>query len=319
MIENAIILAGGFGTRLRPLTFDIPKPLLPVGGRPFLETQFIRLKRAGIKQVILSIFHQAPAMKKALPKLRHFGLKIRLLKEARPLGTGGAIAFAWPDHSKPCLVLNGDVLSDFDIGSLAHFHSAQNAEASLWAIEVADTSAFGVMETGPSGEVARFVEKPRPGESESKKINAGLYALSPKVLGLVPAGKAVSVEREVFPSLLQRGMRVLAFKAKKAPYWNDIGTPAAYLRANLDVAEGRLRIPGLWPRPGMHLMIGKGSKIAPDAVVEGSLLLDGCKVGAGARLEASVLGRNCVIEKGVRLRAGAVLGKGTRLTEGSHA
>ena len=319
MIENAIILAGGFGTRLRPLTLDTPKPLLAVGNRPFLETQFYRLKKAGVKRVTLSVFHQAAQMKAALRKLDSFGLKVTLAKEPRPLGTAGAIAWAWPDKNKPCLVLNGDVLSDFEIGQLSQSHLKSGAKATLWVIDVAETSAFGVIESDRLGVIRRFVEKPRPGETESKAINAGLYALSSEVLRLIPQGRAVSIERETFPSLLQNGMPAYAFSAPQRPYWNDIGTPAAYLRANLDLLQGRLKIGSLFKGLKGASVIGPGCKVAADAQVTGSLLLEGCKVGSGARIEGAILGKRCIIGAGVSLREGAVLGAGTHISEGSRA
>lgn len=319
MIEDAIILAGGFGTRLRPLTLDTPKPLLPVGNRPFLETQFYRLKQAKVKRVVLSVFHQAAVMRRAVAKLQRFGIKVRVVEEPRPLGTAGAIAYSWPDKSRPCLVLNGDVLSDFQVLPLAQQHLQSGAGATLWVIEVAETSAFGVIETSPDGAISRFVEKPKPGESDSKLINAGLYALSPQVLKMIPSGRPVSIERETFPELLKQGVGIRVHAAETQPYWNDIGTPPAYLRANLDVLQGRLKLGPLWKSLKGGAVIARGCKIAKDASVEGSVLLQGCKVGPGAKVEGAILGKNCVIDARAHVRAGSVLGKGTRLTEGSYA
>ena len=319
MIENAIILAGGFGTRLHPLTLDTPKALLPVGNRPFLETQFYRLRQAGVKRVVLSVFHQAAQMKKALKGLDKFGLKVSLAKEPKPLGTGGAIAFAWPDKTKPCLVLNGDVLSDFEIAPLVAAHAKTGAKATLWVIEVRDTSAFGVIEADRLGAIRRFVEKPKAGETPSKWINAGLYALSSEVLRLIPPGKAVSVEREVFPGLLRQGMPAFAYADQGLPYWNDIGTPKAYLNANLDVLAGRLKLGPLWKGLKGSSVIAPGCKLGKGALIEGSLLFGGCKVGEGAQLRGVILGQGCVVGAGASLREGAVLGKASRISEGSRA
>jgi mannose-1-phosphate guanylyltransferase len=167
--------------------------------------------------------------------------------------------------------------------------------------------------------IRRFVEKPRPGESASRRINAGLYALSPSILKLIPPGRALSVEREVFPQMLLQGMLSRSFSAKGKPYWNDIGSPAAYLRANLDVLEGRIGLPGFWKGLKGGSVIAKGCKIAPGAVIERSVLLQGCQVGPGARIRGSVLGTACKIGAGASLREGTVLGRGTKITEGSHA
>ncbi|HXC65439.1 MAG TPA: nucleotidyltransferase family protein, partial [bacterium] len=205
MIKQAVILAGGFGTRLRPLTTKTPKPLLGLGGRPFLETLFLRLSQAGVRHAVLSAHHQSQVLRAALPKLRRFGLKVTLIRESKPLGTGGAIRFAWPDPAQPCLVLNGDILTDLDLGPLAKAHLASGADATLWSLVVEDTSAFGVIERDRKGRVTRFVEKPKPGQSRSRDVNAGLYALSASVRAAIPAGRAVSVEREVFPGLLASG------------------------------------------------------------------------------------------------------------------
>lgn len=319
MIENAVILAGGFGTRLQPLTFDIPKPLLPVGNRPFLETQFFRLKQAGVKRVVLSVFHQAPQMRAALKTMNRFGLKVSVALEPKPLGTGGAIAFAWPDRSKPCLVLNGDVLSDFAISPLVRRHEQSGAKATLWVIEVQDTSAFGVIESSGGGRIKRFIEKPKKGQTRSHSINAGLYALSPEVLGLIPRGKMVSIEREIFPRLLSEKMSAFAFKAARRPYWNDIGNPAAYLRANLDLLDGRMKLGALFKGLKGDSVIGKGCTIGKGAEISRSVLLPGCRVGEGARIEGAVLGRHCEIGKGASIRPGAVLGASTILPEGSRA
>lgn len=315
MIEDAIILAGGYGTRLRPLTLERPKPLLPVGNRPFLETQFFRLAEAGVKRVRLSVFHQASRIKSALPKLRKSGLKVSVIVEQKPLGTGGAIRFAWPDPKLPCLVLNGDVLSDFKPAPLVRFHREKKGLATLWLIAVEDTRAFGVAET-KAGRILRFVEKPRPGESKSKLINAGLYALGPEVLKYIPKGKAVSVEREVFPALLAGHETVLGYSQPEAPYWNDIGTPAAYLRANLDAAWGRVKLGGFW-KGGFKdgVVAGPGSRIHPHARVRNSVLLEGAQVEEGAEMEGVVLGTKARVGPNVHLHPGSVLGSGTHITE----
>lgn len=337
-ITDAVILAGGFGTRLRPLTARTPKPLLGVGGRPFLESLFIRLASAGVKRVVLSVHHQAGELRKALPGLRRFSLDVSLRRETRPLGTGGAIRFAWPDPARPCLVLNGDVLSDFDLRDLQRAHRAGRAAATLWVVPMEDTRAFGVVETDRRMRVTRFVEKPRPGQSASRLINAGLYALEPGVLDHIPAGRAVSVEREVFPALLKAGLRVQASKGAGPAYWNDIGTPAAYLRANLDLLQGRLwRGKGLavalWGHPdragnlvaasaridrGAHVafsVLGPDCRVEAGASVRGCVFQKDCRVSAGARLEGVLLSEGVRVGARCELKPGAVLGARSRLAD----
>jgi mannose-1-phosphate guanylyltransferase len=342
MIRDAVILAGGFGTRLRPLTARTPKPLLPLGGRPFLESLFARLSQAGVTRVVLSAQHQADVLKQALPKLRRFGLKVELRREPKPLGTGGAIRFAWPDPAKPCLVLNGDILSDLDLRPLIRAHSRSKAAGTLWVIPVEETSAFGVLECGPGGRVRRFVEKPRPGESPSRLINAGLYALQPAALGVIPAGRVVSVEREVFPLMLQRGWDLRAYEAEAPVYWNDIGTPASYLQAHLDLLNHRLwhgrgLALKLWGKPDRRgnllglgakvdagafvsqSVLGAGAKVEDGARVEASVLLDGVRVGKQSRVQRALLGHGAVLGARVELRPGAVVAPASKLMDDSKA
>ena len=340
MIRDAVILAGGFGTRLRPLTARSPKALLPVGNRPFLESLFLRLVQAGVKRAVLSVHHQAGALKAALPGLRRYGLAVSLVREREPLGTGGAIRFAWPDPQAPCLALNGDILSDLDIGALAAVHLRGGAAATLWAIRVQDTAAFGVIESGPGGRVTRFVEKPRPGESPSHDINAGLYALDPSVRGRIAADRAVSVEREVFPGLLAAGATLRLYRAPRSVYWSDIGTPAAYLRAHRDLLGGALGAGGLagrlWGAPDRQGSLrGAACRVATGARVEQSVLGPRCTVAQGARVEGSVLGADCAVGEGALLQGvllapgcrvgarcqippGTVLGPGSRLADDSR-
>lgn len=314
-ITDAVILAGGIGSRLRPLTSRTPKPLLSVGGRPFMETLFARLAQAGVKRAVLSVHHHAGELRRALPGLRRHTLKLVLRREPAPLGTGGAIRYAWPDPAKPCLVLNGDVLSDFDIGLLQASHARGKALATLWVIPVKDTRAFGVVETDRRGRVTRFVEKPAPGESSSPLVNAGLYALEPGVLASIEAGRSVSVEREIFPLLLKRGLELRTCASPATVYWNDIGTPASFLRANQDLLRG-----GLWKGRGLALKLwgrpdGRGNLLAPSAAVSGGAQLDFCVLGPDCKVEGDARLSNCVLMKGAQVGAGSVL-EGAILAEG---
>jgi mannose-1-phosphate guanylyltransferase len=336
-----VILAGGFGTRLRPLTTRTPKSLLGLGGRPFLETLFLRLAQGGVERAVLSVHHQAGVLAAALPKLRRFGLRVALMREPKPLGTGGAIRFAWPDPEQACLVLNGDILSDLDLAPMVKAHASSGADATLWSIRVDDTSAFGVIERDARGRVTRFVEKPKPGQSRSRDINAGLYALAPSVRAAIPAGRAVSVEREVFPGLLEAGAELRLYRSPRAVAWSDIGTPAAYLKAHADLLHARLwkgKGPALllWGRPDRHhSLLGPGCNVASGARVSESVLGPRCVVGTGVVVENSVLAGGCVVGEGAQLRGallaervtvgarcvlspGVVLGPGARLPDDSR-
>ncbi|MES2200710.1 MAG: nucleotidyltransferase family protein [candidate division FCPU426 bacterium] len=244
MIQDAIILAGGLGTRLEPLTLHTPKVLLPVFGRPFLESQLFRLSRAGVLRVRLSLGHQAQAVLNALPRIKKFGLKVSAVRESSPLGTGGAIRKAWPHPQKPCLVLNGDVLSDSDIGAFAKAHLASGAVASLWLLRRENVSRYGVLTLGQKKRILRFEEKPK--RARAGLINAGLYAFQPELLEFIPRSGAFSAERELFPRLLSSGSKVQGYEDPRPPYWKDIGTLEAYVEANTDAACGRVKLEGFW-------------------------------------------------------------------------
>lgn len=321
-IRDAVILAGGLGSRLLPLTRRTPKPLLALGGRPLLECLFARLAQAGLRRVVLAARHQASAIERSLPGLRRFGLRVELRREARPLGTAGALRRAWPDPRRACLALNGDVLSDFDLGLLLRDHAAAGAEATLLAVQVGDPAAYGVLETDRRGRLLRFVEKPRPGQSASRRINAGAYALEPGLLELIPPGRACSLEREVFPALLQAG-RPLRVHLARGCYWRDIGTPAAYLQANRDLLRGRLwggrgLARRLWGRPDAQGNLwGPAVLREPGCRVRGSVIGRGCRLGSGARVDFSVLGEACSLGPGARL-SGALLAEGARVGAGGQ-
>ncbi len=247
VITDAVILAGGLGTRLRPLTLATPKVLLPVHGRPFLETQFFRLRQAGLRRITLSLGHQADQVEAALPSLKKFGLKVGVVREKKPLGTGGAIRHAWLDRRKPCLVLNGDVLSDAAILPFVRFHASSGALASIWVVRVPDASSYGLVKLGPDGGIRSFAEK--PALSRGKKsglINAGLYALQPEALSFIPRTGPASAERGLFPAMLAAPARVMGFQDPVPPYWRDIGTLEAYFRANMDAASDKVKLRGFW-------------------------------------------------------------------------
>jgi NDP-sugar pyrophosphorylase family protein len=319
---DAIILAGGFGTRLRPLTLGTPKPMVPLANQPFLATLLHRLAKAGVERAVLSAFHQAGELRRSLPRFKRFGIRLSVVAEREPLGTGGAIRYAWLDPRRPTLALNGDALSDFDIRTLLASHRARRAHCSLWVRPVEDPSAFGVIESRRDGAITRFIEKPRPGETDSRAINAGVYVLEPEVRALIPEGRAVSVERETFPALLAHGLRSFAFHGSPKAYWRDIGRPEEYLQANLDVLDGVLpsyqaKPRPLWARPGRgRVLLAPGCRVAAGARLERSVLGAGCSVASQAELNASVLWEGCRIGAGARVQ-GALLGRGVMV--GEHA
>ena len=317
----AIVLAGGEGTRLRPLTWTTPKPLLPIVNRPFLEHQLSWLAGHGVTGVVLSLGYRSDAFAG-----RSFSdLPLQVAAEPEPLGTAGAIRFAAEAGgvTSRFLVCNGDVLTDLDVSALVRFHEAREAEATIALTRVEDPSAFGVVPTGDDGRVLRFVEKPPPGEAPTDWINAGTYVLEPSMLDDIPSGRAVSIERETFPGVLARGGKLYALPSPA--YWLDIGTPAKYLEANAD----RLR------RGGGASLIGPGATVSPGAAVDGSVLgagvvvesgakvlrsvlFDGVRVGAGAEVTDSVLAAGAVVEAGAAVSGITIVGPGAVVPPGER-
>ncbi len=270
---RAVVLVGGYGTRLRPLTLTRPKQLLPVGNRPMLESVLGHLVEHGIEEVVLSLGYRPDAFRVAYPEDVCAGAKLTFAVEDEPLGTAGAIRFAArsAEIDEPFLVCNGDVLTDLDVGELLRRHEAGEAEATIHLVPVDDPSRFGVVVTDPAGRVEAFVEKPPAGWAPSNLINAGTYVFEPSVLGRIPGGGAVSVEREVFPAIVAAG-RLHAHHLPAA--WVDAGTPEALLDVNLArLGAGRsptcgARWPttppssGPWSAPGPRWGRGPGSRAA---------------------------------------------------------
>jgi mannose-1-phosphate guanylyltransferase len=271
----AIILVGGEGTRLRPLTHHTPKSMLPVANRPFLEHQIEHLRRHGVERIRLACGYRPDAIRE------HFGDRLAYAVEPEPLGTGGAIAFAARGLTETFVVANGDVLTDLDLTALVGFHRERGARMTIALHPVSDPSRYGVVVTAPDGAVEAFVEKPAPGTVDSVTINAGTYVVEPGVLDLVPPGRPVSVEYDVFPLLVGAGLYAQSFDGR----WRDIGTPSSYLAANLE------QMP-----PGG--LIDPTARIDPRAVVTGSVVGPGCRVGAGAHVSASVLLAGAVVAEG---------------------
>ncbi len=243
---KAVVLLGGEGTRLRPLTYTTPKQLLPVAEVAMLERVLAHLRRHGVEEAVLSLGYRPDAFTSAYPDAEAAGVQLQYAVEPEPLDTGGAIGFA-ARHAgidDTFLVVNGDVLTDVDVTALVAFHRAHGAQATLHLTAVEDPSRFGVVPTDDRGRVIEFLEKPEPGTAPTNLINAGMYVLEPGVVTRIPSGRRVSVERETFPALAGEGaVYALATEA----YWLDTGTPAAYLRANADLIDGTR--PGV-PAPG---------------------------------------------------------------------
>ena len=301
MLE-AILLVGGQGTRLRPLTIDTPKPMLPVAGRPCTEHQIARLREAGVTRVILGTSYRAEVFAEYFGDGSRFGVELVCITEDVPLGTGGAIRNvlsalqSGPDD--PVLILNGDVLSGHDMaGQVAH-HRAHDADATLHLINVDDPRPFGLVPTDADGRVTAFLEKPQtPEEIVTHQINAGCYVFARRVIDAIPSGRVVSVERETFPGLLRAGAPVLGWV--EDAYWLDLGNPLAFAKGSRDLVTGLAPSPALPGPTGQALLIGD-AQVHADARVDG-----GSCIGAGARIDAGAVVRGSVVMEGAHIHAGA--------------
>ncbi|MFM2183504.1 MAG: hypothetical protein RJB61_1798 [Actinomycetota bacterium] len=295
---RAVVLVGGFGTRLRPLTATIPKPMLPVGHVPIIERLVANLARGGVTEVTLALGFKPEPFVEAFPDGRCDGVALRYAVEPEPLDTAGAIRFA-ADASgidSTFVVANGDVLTDLDVAALVGFHRDRSAEATLHLIGVDDPSSYGVVALDGEGRVERFVEKPAPGTAPSNLVNAGTYVLEPSVLERIPVGTATSIERVTFPAVASGGR---LFAMATDDYWIDTGRPDTYLAANLDMLRGIRRHdrcaavhPSALVDPSAEIVesvVGAGSSVGAGARVTGSVLLPGSAVGDGAAVADSVV------------------------------
>jgi mannose-1-phosphate guanylyltransferase len=323
---EAVIVAGGFGTRLRPLTDRRPKHVLPVAGVPFLDHQIAKLAAAGADRIVLATSYRAEVFQPTFGDGSTYGAPLVYVGEDEPLGTAGAIRNAASHLSgaddDPVVVLNGDILSGHDIAAQVARHTSAGADVTLALVEVPDARAFGSVPTDEQGRVTAFLEK--SADPVSRQINAGCYVFRRAVVDEIPAGRPVSVERETFPGLLDRGALVLG--QLDNTYWCDVGTPAALVRASRDVVCGRVVSPAYPYPPGERRVltaavvaadaavaggstVGAEVQIGAGAVVTGSIVCDGARIGAGARVVDSVVGPHAEVGDGTTLRA-AVVGDG---------
>lgn len=325
---QALVLVGGEGTRLRPLTLTQPKPALTLVDRPLIRHTVDWLRRHGVDEVVMACGFRAEDLRAALGDELAGGPRIVYLSEPEPLGTAGPVRMA-ADRGlleERFLMLNGDVLTDIDLTALVAAHAERSATATLALHPVEDPSHYGLVRRAPDGEVTEFVEKPDPAAIDSDEISAGAYVLERQVVELVPEGRAVSIEREVFPRLVGDGLYGLRLEG----YWTDIGTPERYLEATWDVLEGAIetdfdrgseRGPLIAPgvevgegaRIGPRAVVRPGCSLGPGAVVEESVLLDGCRIEAGAQVRGSILAAGVAVGAGARVGPGAVVGAGARI------
>ena len=324
------MLVGGVGTRLRPLTYTVPKQVLPIVEVPMIERVLAYLASHGVDEAVLSLGYLPDAFVRLFPDGRAGDVRLTYAVEPEPLDTAGGVAFAarFAGIDDRFLVVNGDILTDLDVGAMVDFHAQRGARATISLAQVADPSAFGLVPIDDEGRVEQFVEKPAPGAAGPSLINAGTYVLEPSVLDLIPEGRRMSIEREVFPVLASEGT---LYGFESPDYWTDTGKPLEYLEANLDLVYGRRPgppVPGAMPGPrglwtvgdvdvdGLEgpAVIGAGASVAPGASVEGSVIGARSRVDPGARVVESVLLADVVVGPRAVVHR-SVLGEGVRVGE----
>jgi mannose-1-phosphate guanylyltransferase len=333
---QAVILVGGEGTRLRPLTSTVPKPIVPLVDRPFLAYMLEWLRSHGVDDVVLSMGYLSTAVHNVLGDGTRWGLRIRYVEEPDPRGTAGALKFAESLLDERFFMLNGDVLTDIDLTAQLEQHERTGAKGTLALVPVEDPSAYGLVRTDEDGAVLGFVEKPSPDQIDTNLISAGAYVLERSVVDMIPPDRNVSIEREIWPALVEDGL--YGFADRRA-YWLDIGTPDRYLQATFDIVEGHVKTEVAQRLGDGYLAVAPDvqsrGRIVPPAVVErgcrvgedahiGSLVVlgDGVTVGRGTTIERAVvmqgaqIGDNCVLRDCV-VAAGARIGGGTHVTGGA--
>lgn len=342
MLE-AVMLVGGKGTRLRPLTITAPKPMLSVAGAPVTEHQIARARDAGVTRIVLGTSYRAEVFSEYFGDGTDFGVELRYVVENEPLGTGGAIRNvvdaleSGPDD--PVIIFNGDVLTGLDIASMVSAWREADADVAIYLTTVDDPRAFGLVPTDDDGNVVAFLEKPETEEEiVTNQINAGCYIFRRSVIDEIPAARVVSVERETFPALLERGAKVIGFV--DTGYWLDLGTPLAFVQGSRDLVTGTAPSPVVGDKAGDALLlegsevdetatvdggsvIGNGATIGDHARVTGSVVFEGATIAANAIVEGSVVGRGAKIGEAVILHGTivgdeAVIEAGNELLEGAR-
>jgi mannose-1-phosphate guanylyltransferase len=348
---QALILVGGEGTRLRPLTSTVPKPVVPLVDRPLIAYMLDWLRRHGIDDVIMSCGFLATSVRNVLGDGSAFGLRLRFVEEPEPLGTAGALKLAEPLLEERFVMLNGDILTDFDLSAQIIQHERTGARATLGLVAVPDPTNYGLVRLAADRSVSEFVEKPSSdkvaeglgAQREENLISAGAYVLERELLELVPAGCNVSIEREIWPQLVGNGL----FGFPGTGYWLDIGTPARYLQATFDILEGNVQTPvaerlgsdflavaqevelagraippavlerGVRVGEGAHVgslaYLGNDVEIGAGSAVERAVILNGTSIGAGCRVADCIVAAGCRIGDGTIIGGEAVLGEGVTI------
>lgn len=323
---DAVILVGGKGTRLRPLTVSTPKPMLPTAGVPFLSHLLARIKAAGITHVVLGTSFKAEVFEDYFGDGADLGLEIEYVVEDKPLGTGGGIRNVYDKlRANTVMVFNGDVLGGTDLGGILDAHHAKNADVTMHLVRVPDPRAFGCVPTDAEGRVSAFLEKTE--DPPTDQINAGCYVFRRELVGEIPADRVVSVERETFPRLLEEGRRVFGYVDNA--YWRDMGTPSDFVRGSSDLVRGIAPSPLLEGKTGECLVdesagvsdgalllggtvIGRGTEIGAGCRLDDTVVFDGVTIEPGAVIEDSIIGHGARIGANARI-TGCVIGEGAEI------
>ncbi|RVU18540.1 NDP-sugar synthase [Streptomyces antnestii] len=314
-MTEAILLVGGKGTRLRPLTVNTPKPMVPAAGVPFLTHQLARARAAGVEHIVLATSYLAEVFEPYFGDGSRLGLHLEYVTEEEPLGTGGAIRnvasrlHSGPDD--PVLIFNGDILTGLDIRALVREHETTGADVSLHLSRVEDPRAFGLVPTDATGRVQAFLEKPQtPEEIVTDQINAGAYVFRRSVIDTIPTGRPVSVERETFPGLLAAGAHLQGMV--DSTYWLDLGTPQAFVRGSADLVLGRAPSPAVPGRRGDSLTLPDASVAAGAKLTGGTVVCENATVGEGARISGSAVLAGATVEAGAVI-TDSLIGRGARV------
>lgn len=349
---KAILLAGGKGTRLRPLTIHTPKPIVPIFGRPFLRYQIDLLHQVPeIDEVILSLNYQPRRIEEMFGEGKDLGVRLSYVVEPVPLGTAGAVRYANKSLDEPVVVFNGDILTEVDLGAVLRLHRERKARATIVLTPVENPTAYGLVETDAAGNVRRFIEKPKPEEITCNTINAGIYILEPDTFDRIPKDTACSIERSFFPSLVDRHETFVAYICRG--YWIDIGTPEKYMQVHRDIMDRRFVAPPFergqsttWVSPearvedgvtldgpcfvdegtivksgariGPYSVLGRQCQIEEDAHIESSIVWAGTRVGRDGSVRDSILGRHCHVGRNASVEGRVVLGDKSVITDYSR-
>ena len=348
---KAVIMAGGEGTRLRPQTSNLPKPMLPLVGRPMMEHIVALLRRHGITDIVVTVAFLPNAIRSYFGNGSELGVRMVYATEESPLGTAGSVGNAKDELKERFLVISGDVLTDIDLTEVVAFHEKNGALATIALSAVENPLEFGIVITREDGTIERFLEKPGWGQVFSDTINTGIYVLEPEILERIPEGRSVDFSSEVFPAVLEAGEPLYGYVADG--YWEDVGTTAAYLQAHEDILSGKVQVdvagfelrPGVWVGKdsavdplalmespvfigenctidrgailGSYTTLGANVRVAERAEVRRTVIGENSYVGPAARVEGAVLGRSCDLRVGARIEPGAVVGEGCLV--GAHA